>query len=355
MNTLVFNHQRLAGEELKQFSESKIYNNDTPAWERDIFQFILAWLGEDDSIIQYSSGTTGKSKKLRLLKKSMLQSAENTLSFFKLIRGQTAVLCLPVDYIAGKMMVVRCLAGGLNLEITEPKSRPDLSGFKKIDFCSMVPLQLINIIKKGGDLSGIHKLLIGGTEVTRELESLVSKIPTAVYAGFGMAETCSHVALRKLNNPGREEYYRALPGVTLSNDKRNCLVITSNYLPDIVVTNDLVEFTGSGTFRWIGRYDNLINSAGIKIVPEELEAQFAERTRLECAVIGLPDERLGQRPVLVLEKKPELTESNIKQVIGNIFPFKKQITEIAWIDKFPRNASAKLDRQKLTEMVRRMR
>ena len=354
MNTpaLLINHQKFAGNRLKELSQSKVNNATTPAWEKDIFRFILAWMDDTDSIVQYSSGTTGRSKKLHLLKESMICSAENTLSFFKLLPGQTAVLCLPMQYIAGKMMVVRCLVGGLNLGIVEPRSLPELSGIGHIDFCSMVPLQVFNFLKKTGDLSPIKKLLIGGTEITRELESLVSDVSTEVFASFGMAETCSHIALRRINGPGAQPDYHALPGIELNLDNRGCLVVEAPYLPNTIITNDLVVFSGPGAFLWTGRYDNLINAAGIKIVPEEMEARIAESTGLVCTVIGLPDEPLGQKAVVVFEMTPEISQSYIISSMQDLFPGKKQPPEIVWVDAFPRNASAKVDRRKLADMIR---
>jgi len=352
--TLLIDHKKFAGSRLTALSKSKVNNATTPAWEKDIFRFILAWMDGSDYIVQYSSGTTGKSKKLRLLKKSMVASAENTLSFFDLHPGQTALLCLPMDYIAGKMMVIRCLVGGLNLEITEPRSLPDLSGAGNIDFCSMVPLQVLNILKKTGDLFPIKKLLIGGTEITRELERQVGHVATEVYASFGMAETCSHVALRRINGPGAQPDYQALHSIELNLDNRGCLVITAPYLPNPIVTNDLVKFSGPGAFRWIGRIDNLINTAGIKIVPEEMEARIAEKSGLVCTVIGLPHERLGQKPVLVFEKTPGISDLSVMAVIQDLFPDRMQTPEVISVEQLPRNASAKVDRKKLTEMVRRM-
>jgi O-succinylbenzoic acid--CoA ligase len=354
MNTpaLTFNNQLFTGSELKQYSANKILDKSIPSWERAVFQFVLTWLDDSDSIIQYSSGTTGKSKELHLLKKSMIRSAENTCRFFNLIKGQTAVLCLPVDYIAGKMMVIRCIVGGLNLQIVEPKSMPDFSCIKNIDFCAMVPLQVLNILKNVDNHPPIKKLLIGGTEITAELENLVRHITGEVYASYGMAETCSHVALRRLNSPDRQKDYLALPEVLLNLDERGCLVINAQYLPDKVATNDLVKFTSHNSFIWLGRYDNLINYGGIKIVPEEVEAIVMAKTTLECAVLGLPDNKLGQKLVFVFEKeKTSATPTELKTNLEKILPRHWQPKDIVQVKKFPRNNSLKIDRNKLAEQI----
>ena len=348
---LTINDQTFNFKELLAFSSDNIVSANTPPWEKEIYRFMITWLSDSDYIVQFSSGTTGKSKEIRLPKQSMMISARNTCRYFSLHKDNTALLCMPVDYIAGRMMIVRSLVGELNLYLTEPTSTPDISSSQPIDFCAMVPLQVMNLLNFRTDLNPIKNLIIGGAEISTALEKLLLDIPTTVYATYGMAETCSHVAFRKFNGPGRQKTYHALSGVTLAQDERGCLLLTATYLPGQIVTNDLVEFTGPGSFIWLGRYDNLINSGGIKIVPEEMEALIIEKTGLICAIIGLPDDRLGQRPVLVLEKKPELSEITIKRLVEKLFPHNKQPKEIAWVEEMPRNDSYKLDRRKLTEMV----
>jgi O-succinylbenzoic acid--CoA ligase len=212
----------------------------------------------------------------------------------------------------------------------------------------MVPLQVMNTLNKSTDLPRIKKLIVGGAEISTDLEKLLQKLLFEVYATYGMSETCSHVAVRRLNGPDHQMDYHALPGITLARDDRDCLVIKADYLPDTIVTNDLVEFTSSVSFKWLGRYDNLINSGGIKIVPEEVEAIVAEKMGLECAVIGLPDEKLGHKLVFVFEKKrtsfplPELKTFLEKQLPRHIKP-----KEIILVEKFPRNNSLKIDRIKI--------
>jgi len=350
--TLTIHGQRMADKELRQFSEFKLLDKNTPSWEKDIFRFILIWLNNLDFIIQYSSGTTGRSKKLRLPKTSMIRSAEHTCRYFNLTRDQTAVLCLPMDYIAGKMMVVRCMVAGLDLRIVEPTGKPDFSGITDADFCAMVPLQVVNLLKDPGNLPAIKKILIGGAEITSGLVNQVSSLPAEVYASFGTAETCSHIALRRLNGSDRQDEYHALPEVYLEQDDRGCLVITADYLPQKIVTNDLVQLTGPGSFLWTGRFDNLINSGGIKVMPEEIESRILKETGLECAIIGLPDMKLGQRLVAVAEiNKITTREHDLMSSLRKSLPARLRINNIILVKRFPRNSALKLDRKKLAGMV----
>jgi len=338
--------------ELNNFCEHKIKLHETPEWERKIYQFIIEWLDEKDYIVQTSSGTTGKPKEIRLPKRSMLKSAENTCNQFDLQFGNTMVHCLPIDYIAGKMMIVRAFIGGLNLLITEPTSMPDLSSFGKIDFCAMVPLQVYNSLNSFETLRNIRKLIIGGAEIRPELEVVLRDMPNHVYATYGMAETCSHIAIRKLSGSDYERNYMAMTGVELSVDDRTCLVIKASFLENIIITNDIVDLIDSKTFRWISRYDNLINSGGLKIIPEEIEALISKNTGLDCAAIGVPDEQLGQKLVLFVEKnRGKITENEVRDLIKEELAKNLQPKEIIIIEQLPRNSSFKVDRQKLSQML----
>jgi o-succinylbenzoate---CoA ligase len=352
-NLLVsINHQSFSFSSLTEFSAWKTGDDDTPLWEKAVYQFIQEWLKDDPGLVQYSSGTTGKSKKIVLTKQSMIRSAENTCRYFDLNQGQTALLCLPMDYIAGKMMVVRSLVARLNLQLIEPRSIPDLTGLDRVDFAAMVPLQVRNILTPEGNFTNLHKLIIGGAEITPELENLTRKIPTEVYATYGMAETCSHIAVRRINGPAPEPYFHPMPGIELETDERGCLIIKADYLPSPVFTNDQVQLADNGSFRWISRYDNLINSGGVKIVPEEVESAMAVKTGLTCALIGIPDRKLGQRLIFMAERN-DLSAPDLKVLyeLQKLIPPKLHIGEIIWIDEFPRNQAMKIDRQKLAKLV----
>jgi O-succinylbenzoic acid--CoA ligase len=349
---LLLNNRIYPIDELNYYCQCKTQATDTPEWEKNIYTFILEWLDDKDYIIQYSSGTTGANKELKLSKKAMIQSAQNTCNFFDIQFGNSAVFCLPIEYIAGKMMIVRAFVGGLNLLITEPTSMPDFAGFGKIDFCAMVPLQLYNSLNSVETLRNIKKLIVGGAEIRPELEIILHDMPNDVYATYGMAETCSHVAIRRLSGKKFERYYSALPGVSFGVDHRNCLKIKTDYLENEVATNDVVDLLDSQTFRWIGRYDNLINSGGIKIIPEEIETLISKNTGLDCAIIGLPDEKLGQKLILVMEKgRSDITVDEIRNLLKDELPKHVQPKDIIIIDQLPRNSSFKVDRRKLVSQL----
>jgi O-succinylbenzoic acid--CoA ligase len=219
----------------------------------------------------------------------------------------------------------------------------------------MVPFQVTNTWLENSDMPPVRILIIGGAEISMELEKRVRHLPVEIYATYGMAETCSHIAVRRVNGQKPEKWYRTLPGITVETDHRNCLVIKAPYLVSPVITNDLVEPGGNGRFRWLGRIDNLINSGGIKIVPEEVESVLTEKTGNEFALIGLPDPELGQRPVLVTEMSEEIiSDEDIRRELAHLVPSKVLPVCIIRIDKFPRNASFKIDRRVLVRRVYEM-
>jgi O-succinylbenzoic acid--CoA ligase len=231
---------------------------------------------------------------------------------------------------------------------------PDLTGFGKVDFCAMVPLQTYNSLNSVEALRRIQKLIIGGAEIRDELEVMLRDMPNEVYATYGMAESCSHVAIRRISGTEQERNYRAMPGVKFSIDDRSCLKINADYLENEILTNDVVDLMDDQTFRWIGRYDNLINSGGVKIVPEEVEAVISKTTGFDCAVIGLPDKKLGEKVVLVLEKGgSEITEQDLYATLQNELPKRLQPKEIIFVEELPRNPSFKVDRYKLKQQLQK--
>lgn len=285
---------------IKQAKDSGV-----PGWKREVLSFMALFLDPDDgAIIQKSSGSTGDPKSFTLSREAMLLSAQRTLRFFHLNRGERALLSLPVHYIAGKMMVVRALVGGLDLILTEPSSRPLQNLAGAVDFAAMVPLQIEESLNHGDPLEMVSKLIIGGGELHPATRGKLSSMAEPeVYETFGMTETYTHFALKRINGPEREPRFKLLEGVRVGLDHRGCLEVE---VPGItsgpLVTNDLVEIDEKGDgFSWLGRLDNLINSGGIKIIPELLEEQAREIIGQECLVLPEPDRKLGNRLVLLVE------------------------------------------------------
>ncbi len=290
-------------------SHMMVQNCNNPDWYRKVFAFIQLYLDPSAGpVLQRSSGTTGDPKEFRLERAAMETSARKTLDFFGLKAEKRVLLGLSVDYIAGKMMVVRALEGGLDLVLTEPSARPLKAVEGSFDFVPMVPMQVKESLNAGDDLGRCGTLLIGGGELSSTLRNeLGSMASPRVFESFGMSETYTHFALRQLNGPDPEPSFRLLEGALIHTDTRGCLVVD---LPGVtahpVITNDLVEIfepdeEGAPGFRWLGRIDNIINTGGIKIIPEILEKRISQWLGVPVLLLPFPDEKLGQKMVLLME------------------------------------------------------
>jgi O-succinylbenzoic acid--CoA ligase len=271
-------------------------------WQQDIVFFLKAWFDNTDYIEQNTSGSTGTPKSIRLPKKVMLQSAKMTNAFFGLNTGSKAFLCLPASYIAGKMMLVRALAGNYTLTAVEPTSNPFATeSMPTQDFTAITPYQLLH---SANDIPR-HKpgaIIVGGSPVTPAMENLIANWPIRIYETFGMTETASHIALRALNGEHFSSYFHALEGVKLSLDQRGCLVISAPHLADLALTtNDLVELKDPYCFRWLGRIDRVINTGGVKIFPEQVERKLLSIIQVPFFIAAQAHESLGQQVVLVIE------------------------------------------------------
>ncbi|MBF2708513.1 AMP-binding protein [Flavobacterium soyangense] len=304
-------------------------------YEKSVGDFILDWFDKKDYMEMSTSGTTGDPKPIRIEKQAMMESALATGDFFDLSPGNKVLHCLPMKYVAGKMMFIRAFILGLDMKFVAPSSHP-LEGIdEKFDFCAMVPLQAKNSLK---DLYKVKKLIIGGGKVHKALEQELLKLPIKIYETYGMTETITHIAAKKIG----EKAFTVLPNVTVSADERHCLVIDAKYISDKkIVTNDIVNIVSDTQFEWIGRIDNVINSGGVKLIPEQIEEKLSTLIPRRYFVCGQADETLGEKVVLYVEGEPIVIEESVFNVLGK---FEKP-KEIVFIPKFKETATGKIMRK----------
>ncbi len=328
----------------KTFSSSEEIIKFSTTISKELCTFFKEWFSNSRFMNVYTSGSTGKPAIIQLQKKHMIQSALSTASFFKLPEKTLALCCLPLGYIAGKMMLVRALTLGWHLDVVKPSSSP-LTSLKKVyDFSAMVPLQLSNSLDK---MYLIRKLIVGGGVVPYSLEKSIQNITTHVYATYGMTETITHVAVKPLNyvthNPNKTTY-KTLPNVTIDLDSRGCLIINAPTISsEKVVTNDVVEIISETEFIWKGRFDNVINSGGIKLYPEVLEKKISSKITRRFFMAGVPDNKLGEKLLLFIEGKPyNINKKNIFLELSK-FEIPK---EIIFISQFIETKTGKIQRIK---------
>lgn len=307
------------------------------SWEQEILDFIKTYQ-QNDTVTAQTSGSTGEPKKILLPKKAMRQSARLTASFLELKKGDTALLCLPVHYIAGKMMLVRAMEIGLKLVCIEPKVEVKVQ--QDIDFAALTPMQAEKSI---AHLSQVRKLILGGAPVSKNVEKKLASLPTISYETYGMTETITHIALRKLN---QEKVFTCLEEMQIRTDNRRCLVIKTPYFSEEILTNDIVQIQSPKQFKWQGRADNIINSGGLKINPEEIEEALKSILKAPFVISGIEDKTLGNKLVLVIEGTP----TNINIASAEL-PKNKTPKEIIFLPEFQRTASGKIRRKWIKEKI----
>jgi O-succinylbenzoic acid--CoA ligase len=318
-------------------------------FEIKIKNFLEEWFSDSDTVKVQTSGSTGVPKIFDIEKNKMINSAEMTCNFLGLQEGDTALICLPVEYISGKMMVVRSIVRKLKLMIVDPSTKPVEHLNEEIDFCAMTPLQVENSLDQ---LHLVKNLIIGGAAISDSLKKKIiqalslSNSSTKIFETYGMSETLSHIGLKQVA-PNPEDFFTIFENVEISKDERGCLKIFAPKVNDEVLqTNDLIEIKDGNMFRFLGRIDNVINSGGVKIFPEQLEALVKKEIPNEVVFLGIDDEILGQKLILVVEG--EESEALIEE-ISNI-PFVKNFhrpKEIIFLEKIPRTPNGKLNRIQL--------
>ncbi len=316
----------------------------------ELSDFMRQWFGKEGLIHIKTSGSTGSPKIIALRREHMIHSAEATARYFNLSNKSRALLCLPLNYIAGRMMLVRAMVLGWDLDVIEPSSQPDIPLNKRYDFSAMVPLQLHRSL---ANISAIGALIVGGGMVSDLLKGKLQGMRTKIYETYGMTETITHVAVRPLNKAAgqsaTDSCFLALPDVCFSIDQRNCLIIdASKVCEELIVTNDVVDLHSKTSFRWLARYDHVINSGGLKLFPELIEKKIASLIDRPFFITGIQDEALGEKLVLMVEGKEQEGLMDVIKGFQNKYPDKissKEIPrDIYFVPNFQRTASNKLNR-----------
>ncbi len=286
----------------------------------DLEEFLTDWHSASPTLLVHTSGSTGRPKPMRVEKCRMEASARITCQFLGLKKGDTTLLCMPLDYIAGKMVVVRALTCGLHLVSIPPTSHPFAVVSEKIDFAAMVPLQVYNTLEVEEEcrrLMSVRHLIIGGGAIDDNLRTKLKDFPNAVWSTYGMTETLSHIALRRINGADATDWYVPFDGIKVSLTDDNCLVINAPTVHEgELVTHDIAELRADGAFRILGRKDNVISTGGIKIQIEEVERQLRPFLSTPFLITRVSDERFGQAVALLIESASvEETSAICKRVL----------------------------------------
>jgi len=315
--------------------------------EYDLFNFLIEWFKPSEEITLYTSGPTGVPKAIIVSKERMMNSAALTCKTLNLRQGDSALLCLPTKYIAGQMMVVRALVGELDLWTTGATGNPYERLINPPKFAAMVPLQVHNTLanpKERRLFEGTKKVIIGGAPIDQQLENELQSINNICYSTYGMTETLSHIALRKINGADKSKNYRPLSRVKVSTSPEGTLVIEAPLVcKDKLVTNDIAKVNSDGSFEIIGRKDNTIISGGIKLQLESLEVKIGGILKdLPFVLTSVADSKLGEALVMLISSPFDEIEIR-KKLISKLDKFEVPRIFLS-IDELPKTDTGKHDR-----------
>lgn len=328
-------------------------------------EFIAQWHDGSDTIEVRTSGSTGSPKVMLVEKSRMLSSARATCDFLGLKPGNTALLCMSVDYIAGKMMVVRSIERNLDLVTVEPSSHPlaeiaekvDEMG-QKLDFAAMVPLQVYNSLQVPSEremLKKIQHIIIGGGPLDPSLERELRHFDNAIWHSYGMTETLSHIALRRVSGDSASPWFTPMPGISLTVNENQCLVIDAPHLcPERLVTHDVVEMEAdSQRFKVLGRIDNVINTGAVKVHIEEIEKTLSPHMACPFLISKCSDEKFGEIVVMLLQG----TDNDVKEtyaICEQNLPKYARPKHILPVPVLPMTPTGKPARQQAADLVARI-
>lgn len=334
-------------------------------YEAKTLELCRDWLtGVQEFGIQ-TSGSTGAPKVITLSREQLEASAKATIKALQIQKNDKLLVCLNTESVGGLMLLVRAFLADMQLTIIEPTANPlaFLPPQTYFDYASFVPMQMHEMFLFSPDsipfFNNMKAILVGGAPVNYQLHKQIKNLTVPVYHTYGMTETASHVALRLLNTPESSPYFKTLSGIEIGTDERNCLTIkgaqTNN---ELITTNDLVKLLDAETFEWLGRADFVINSGGVKIQAEKVEAavEFALAQMglvLNSFISSVPDIKLGEKVVVVFESQPfdQIRESQLRQKLEMALTRYELPKQFLFLPEFKKTASGKLDRQQTLKLA----
>lgn len=308
-------------------------------------EFIDEWNNDEPYIVVKTSGSTGEPKEINLLKEFVIKSAKRTNNYFGITKKSRLHSCVSPEFIGGKMMAVRSIISGASLTWENPSNETlkNLNHQESIDLLAMVPSQMLYVLENIEFMPQIGSIIIGGSAINSDLRARIVESNLNAFETYGMTETASHIALRKVSK--EQIPFKTLPGINVDTDKRGCLKIIFD-TGEIIQTNDLADLISETEFNIKGRKDNIIISGGKKINPAEIEERLSSHFNFPFCFTGLPDIKWGEKLVLLIEGERIQQEKEIRNILENHLERWQLPKELIFVRELPKTPNGKILRIK---------
>jgi O-succinylbenzoic acid--CoA ligase len=258
--------------------------------------WVKRWNSRDSNFTFLTSGTSGSAKEILFSREQIEKSAWRTAQFFKWSDGMEVLHSLPMQYVAGRMNVLRALITKQSVWKMTPKvemTSNDFYRLENIEWWTLTPPMLSSFLSIEQPVLTKAKLLVGGAPVVQSLIDKAQGVGNEIWESYGAAETLTHIALRKLNGNDKSKGFKPLHGVSIKMTEQG-MAIDDGFLGNAVVTSDLGTWINDKEFIVEGRIDDIINSGGVKINPLEVEKIIHQHMKEAGFVKGSKDDRWGQ-------------------------------------------------------------
>lgn len=312
------------------------------------------------ALIVHTSGTVGVPKLVQFDRAAIDAAVAASALALEATARDPWLCCLPLAHVGGLLVLLRGVLLGAPVTVHPRFDPAAIAAEPDVGFVSVVPTMLVRLLGAGVDLARFRRILVGGAHLPADLRERAEATGATLVETYGLTETCG----------GAVYDGRALPGVEMRVDADGGIelrgpMLSLGYRLDPVATRraftpdgwlrpgDAGSVDAEGRLHVIGRADDLINSGGEKVWPQEVEAALHAHPKVaEIAVGARPDPEWGQRVVaFVVPADPAdpPTLEELREAASRRLPRHKAPRELVLLPELPRTVPGKLRRSALTE------
>jgi o-succinylbenzoate---CoA ligase len=313
------------------------------------------------AVVVHTSGTAGSPKLVQFDRAAIDAAVASSALALEATPRDRWLCCLPLSHVGGLLVLLRAVLLAAPVTVLERFDVDQVKAEREAAFVSVVPTMLGRLLDAGADLARYRAILVGGAAVSAELLQRARAAGANVVKTYGLTESCGGVVYDGVPLPGTEvridEYGGIqLRGPTLMLGYRHDAGATARAFTEDgwLRPGDAGRIDERGRLHVIGRMDDLINTGGERVWPQEVEAALLRHPAVgDVAIVGRPDAEWGQRVVAYVVPADPASPPTIEQLRDHValsLPRFKAPKDLVLVPNgLPRTASGKVRRAALPE------